>query len=167
MVTTSSGETFAYTETEAGVYQADFRGVVRESYTLTVQTRDGQQYVSTPEELRPVAPLDSVYTTPEDTAEALVPRYYPAWDYTDPAGTEDYYRWKFYVNNAFQDQTDALLVLSDEFIDGEANSRGCYPLRFTEYTLAMTRWRLRTFRISVTGGAWLSSGIRSWEGILF
>ena len=120
IVTTRTGDVVAYDETEAGVYQGSFRGVVGQEYTLAIKTQDGQRYVSEPQRLRPVAPLDSVYAVFKDTTEVAAAGYYPAWDYTDPQGTNDYYRWKFYVNDTLQDRAQDILVLSDEFIDGEA-----------------------------------------------
>ena len=120
VVNTRTGDSFVYDEVEVGVYQGSFRGVVGQEYMLTIETQDGQRYVSEPQRLRPVAPLDSVYAVFKDSTEVAAVGYYPAWDYTDPRGTSNHYRWKFYVNDTLQDRAQDMLVLSDEFIDGEA-----------------------------------------------
>lgn len=118
-VATESGETITYNETEAGVYQANFRGVVGDSYTLTIETSDGQRYESTSQPLMPVAPLDSVYAVFKESPEVEDEGYYPAWSFTEPEGTEDYYRWKFYINDTLQSRAEDILAISDEFVDGE------------------------------------------------
>ena len=118
MVTTASGERFTFVERKAGVYQASFRGSVGESYTLNIETLAGQQYVSAPQEMLPVPPLDSVYAIRGDSTEEGAD-YHPAWDYTDPAGVENYYRWRFYINDSLQNKIEESLVVSDEFIDGK------------------------------------------------
>ena len=120
VVTTQTGDVVAYNETEVGVYQGTFRGVVGQEYTLTVETQGGQRYVSAPQRLRPVAPLDSVYAVFKDATEVAEAGYYPVWDYTDPRGTDNYYRWNFYVNDTLRGRMRDMLILSDEFIDGEA-----------------------------------------------
>ena len=119
VVTTERGETFPYTETEAGIYQSRFRGTIGNRYTLTIETRRAQSYVSTPQWLLPVASLDSVYTVFKEPPTAKTPGYYPYWQYTDLPDSEDYYRWKFYVNGVFQNAPEAILILSDQFVDGE------------------------------------------------
>ena len=118
-VTTQNGEVFAYTETTPGLYQADFRGSPGERYTLTIETSDGQRYQSTPQLLSPVAPLDSVYAVFKESPEVEDEGYYPVWDFTDPEGSEDFYRWKFYINDTLQNLAQDILTFSDEFIDGD------------------------------------------------
>lgn len=118
-VITESGETITYNETEPGVYQASLRGTVGQTYTLAIETSDGQRYESTSQPLMPVAPLDSVYAVFKESPEVEDEGYYPAWNFTEPEGTEDYYRWKFYINDTLQSRAEDILALSDEFVDGE------------------------------------------------
>ncbi|MEM6841377.1 MAG: DUF4249 domain-containing protein [Bacteroidota bacterium] len=118
-VTTQTGEVFAYSETSPGEYQADFRGSVGERYTLTIETSDGQRYQSTSQLLSPVAPLDSVYAVFRESPEVEDEGFYPAWDFTDPEGSDNFYRWKFYINDTLQSLAEDILVFSDEFIDGD------------------------------------------------
>ena len=121
VVTNAGGISFPYTEVEPGVYEADLRGEVGDIYTMTIETVNEARYVSNPQVLLPVPSLDAVYTlfveSPEveDEDEGL----YPAWDFVDPEGVDNYYRWKFYVNGEFLDEPNNLLVFSDEFVDGE------------------------------------------------
>ncbi len=120
-VTNASGISFPYTEVEPGTYEADFRGEVGDTYTMTIETTDGARYVSDPQFLLPVPSLDAVYAllveSPEveEEDEGL----YPAWDFVDPQGIDNFYRWKFYVNGIFLNEPNNLLVFSDEFVDGE------------------------------------------------
>ncbi len=121
-VTAESGETFTFTEDPAGVYTADFRGETGNEYTLTVETTAGDRYISSPQRLLAVAPLDSAYavfTEVPDVEEEEDEGYYPNWDFTDPEGTEDFYRWRFYVNDVVLNEPQQIVVFSDEFIDGE------------------------------------------------
>ena len=74
---------------------AGFRGEVGRTYTLGV-VYDGQTYRSDPELLRPVPPIDTVYssfrriTTPGTEVSGEFPVYL---DVDDPAGQENYYQW--------------------------------------------------------------------------
>lgn len=121
VVTNAGGGSFSYTEVEPGVYEADFRGEVGNTYTMTIETSNGTRYVSDPQVLLAVPALDAVYAlfieSPEveEEDEGL----YPAWDFVDPEGVDNFYRWKFYVNGIFLNDPDNLLIFSDEFVDGE------------------------------------------------
>jgi len=118
-IKTETNEVVNYTEVEPGMYQADFRGEVGQRYTLVVETSEGQRYESTSQTLFPVAPLDTVYTVFKESPEVEDEGYYPAWELTDPEGSEDYYRWKFYINDTLHSDPADILVASDEFVDGE------------------------------------------------
>ncbi len=130
-VKTEAGETFDYTEIDPGRYQADFRGTIGQSYTLVIETSEGQRYESTPQTLFSVAPLDTVYTVFRESPEVENEGYYPAWEFTDPEGSEDYYRWKFYINDTYQSGAEDIAVFSDEFVDGE-------QIKVTEFILSET-----------------------------
>lgn len=75
-----------------------FRGQINRSYTLRVVLPDGTTYVSAPELLKPVAPIEQVYA--KYIRQATVtkqPDYYQVMiDTKDPATPEDYYRWSAY-----------------------------------------------------------------------
>lgn len=74
---------------------AGFRGTEGQIYTLTVDY-DNQTYRSDPETLRPVQPIDTVYTTfrritaPGTKVSGEFQTYL---DVNDPAGEENYYQW--------------------------------------------------------------------------
>ncbi|MGB3585979.1 MAG: DUF4249 domain-containing protein [Tunicatimonas sp.] len=130
-VETKTGETFNYTEAEPGVYQADFRGAVGQHYTLRIETSEGQRYESTLQALFPVAPLDTVYTVFRDSPDVEDEGYYPAWEFIDLKNSEDYYRWKFYINDTLQSSPEDIVAFSDEFVDGE-------QIKVTEFILERT-----------------------------
>lgn len=120
-VTNVGGNSFSYAEVQPGVYEAGFRGEVGDTYTMTIETASGARYISDPQALLPVASLDAVYAlfveSPE--VEEEDEGFYPAWDFIDPGGIDNFYRWKIYVNGEFLDEPNNLLVFSDEFVDGE------------------------------------------------
>ncbi|WP_299825068.1 DUF4249 domain-containing protein [uncultured Pontibacter sp.] len=93
------------TETEPGVYQtsqAGIQGEVGHTYTLSIRTRNGQEYTSAPETLQPVPPMDSLYfevraqqilneVEVEETmyvVDVLV-------DVPDPLQERNYYKWQW------------------------------------------------------------------------
>ena len=124
-VAASSGETFEYTEEAEGTYQSKFRGLPGKTYTLTVETADGQRYASTPQQMNAPVPLDSVYVQFQEASvddDEEEDGYYPTWDITDPPSVENYYRWRVYVDGTLLSASDGLLIASDEFVDGESIS---------------------------------------------
>jgi hypothetical protein len=79
----------------------NFRGVVGRSYTLTVELPGGGKYVSKPEKILPVPPIDKVYhefENIENLYDAKSDPYQPDGyrlyvDLKDPATERNYYRW--------------------------------------------------------------------------
>lgn len=88
-------------EGEFGVYQTKpngIRGMVGRTYTLRIENRDGTVYESSPELLRPVGKVDSIYYE----FESVVPESGPTRhgfkifiDAQSEGGTESFMRWKF------------------------------------------------------------------------
>lgn len=62
-ITDESGNIVRLEEIGSGNYETpgDFRGEVGRSYTLIIETRDGKEYMSSPEVLNGVAIIDSLY----------------------------------------------------------------------------------------------------------
>ncbi|WKN43148.1 DUF4249 domain-containing protein [Tunicatimonas pelagia] len=145
-VTTQTGETFSYTETEAGVYLSSFQGTIGGQYTLTIETSEGQQYQSSTQSLQSVPPIDSLYVLFEDEDEDEDEGFYPAWDFTDPEGEENYYRWRFFINDSLQNMAEDILVFSDEFTDGEEIN----GVEFVLERLLQEGDRLRIEQLSIT-----------------
>jgi hypothetical protein len=81
----------------ASYYQttdSTFVGQPGRSYSLSITLADGKRYVSQPELLQAVPPIDTIYT---DVARLNLNkdpfRYLVYVDAQDPAQTENYYRW--------------------------------------------------------------------------
>lgn len=92
---------YSLKETVAGTYVTDaatFRGVIGRKYTLHI--RSNLNYDSSPMEMRPVPPIDSVYYEKTMIREADL--YHPAVEGCqlylnthDPANSCRYYRWEY------------------------------------------------------------------------
>ncbi|GAB3918532.1 DUF4249 domain-containing protein [Larkinella terrae] len=87
-----------------GYYQttdSSFVGQPGRSYTLTIRLADGKTYVSAPEKMPAVPPIDSVYAKFTATESVTLPyQYYFYLDATDPATQQNYYRWTAYTYTA-------------------------------------------------------------------
>ncbi|WP_234733603.1 DUF4249 domain-containing protein [Tellurirhabdus bombi] len=63
-------------------------------YTLSIALSDGKRYVSQPERMQAVPPIDTIYTDVARLNLTTDPfRYMVYVDAQDPAQTENYYRW--------------------------------------------------------------------------
>jgi len=128
-VSDNQGNTFNFIEQSPGVYATSgpVQGVVGRSYTLTIVTTDGKQYVSTPEQMQQVAPIKAVevadgeedsgsITDVEDTGNVL------NLTFDDPAGVNNYYRWFWKESSANNfaaiDSTYNNAYDEDRFFDG-------------------------------------------------
>ena len=128
-----------------GLYQTmdpDFIGVVGRSYAISIITEDGKSFVSKPEKLLPVPPIDSVYTDYIFQGPAFGEGYNVYIDFTDPAGQANYYRWTAFSYSVirsycppcppgqlcppcsefcwFRTEGKNLNVVSDQLFDGRA-----------------------------------------------
>ncbi|OJJ22165.1 hypothetical protein BKI52_09000 [marine bacterium AO1-C] len=129
-VSDDQGNTFSFIEQTPGVYATSgaVQGVVGRSYTLTIVTSDGKQYVSTPEQMQEVAPIKALEVTDseegnnglgteiEDTGKVI------NLTFNDPAGVNNYYRWhwKESTTNNFTaiDSSFSNAYDEDRFFDG-------------------------------------------------
>lgn len=74
---------------------AGFHGQVGRQYSLTVNY-EGQTYRSDPELLRPVPPIDTVYSSFRrifSTGTSISGEFQAYLDVNDPGGEENYYQW--------------------------------------------------------------------------
>ncbi|MGD0755964.1 MAG: DUF4249 domain-containing protein [Bacteroidales bacterium] len=107
------GNSFRLTETSAGNYDTDpsqFRGIIGRFYTLHVKTNatyNNLSYESSPVEMKPVPPIDSVYyekvTLKEDTSG--IPSQEGCQIYLnthDPINQTKFYRWEYIETWEFQ-----------------------------------------------------------------
>ncbi|WP_128546237.1 DUF4249 domain-containing protein [Larkinella soli] len=87
-------------ESRPGYYlttDSTFRGQVGRSYTLSITLPDGKRYVSRPETMRPVPPVDSLYAQlVQSNTGANAYQYFVYLDTKDPASERNYYRWAAY-----------------------------------------------------------------------
>ncbi len=116
-------DTLVYTRD--GVYETVnlVQGVVGKTYQLYIKTSDGQEYESTPETMPQVPGLDSLYFLTKEEIEIntflLEGVYYPFGAFSDPAGVDNYYRYKFVINGEVQGTAADILIFDDRFNDGQ------------------------------------------------
>ncbi|WP_019990533.1 DUF4249 domain-containing protein [Rudanella lutea] len=96
------GQRISYRESTGGNYQpvdANWKGQVGRTYTLFIQTTDGRQYQSTPQLMRAVPPIDTLYyeyTRKPGVSTQTVNKGFDLYiDTKDPATPGDYYRWRW------------------------------------------------------------------------
>lgn len=94
------GETYHFAEVDAGIYESPdtFRGGIGKSYTLNIETNDGDTYRSHPLIIKKCPPIDSVYFEEEaritDEGEVLSGIVILV-DTHDPASASRNYRWEW------------------------------------------------------------------------
>ncbi len=101
-VTDSKGNIISFTETEPGIYKPidiNFSGVLNEEYFLTVQTKDGSEYISDLVTLNEVPEIDSLYHIYNEIYSFEEERYVKGLDICIDAhwdeGKEYFLRWDY------------------------------------------------------------------------
>jgi Domain of unknown function (DUF4249) len=95
------GTSEVLTENQPGIYQtkADvMQGVIGRSYSIKIETKDGNVYQSTPDTMKPVGDLDSLYYEPESYQPLNDQTRYGFRFYIDASGipeNDNLVRWKF------------------------------------------------------------------------
>ena len=108
-----------------GIYQTVnlVQGVIGDTYQLYIKTSDGQEYESTPETMPQVPRLDSLYFLTKEEIEIntflLEDVSYPFAGFSDPAGVDNFYRYKFVINGEVQGTAADILIFDDRFNDGQ------------------------------------------------
>lgn len=110
---------------EKGIYQtATFAGVPGKSYRVLITLSDGSEIRSSWETLNQVAPIDDIQfdtfddTDPETGDDILV--YYPIVTSQDPLEEQNQYRYKGFKNDSLLNTPEEMILLSDEFNNGES-----------------------------------------------
>ena len=99
-------------------FETNFTGTIGNTYQLKIQSVDGTVYASAEEEMPEINPIDSMY--------------YIKNDYNDPRGVNwdimietqelpeegNYYQWKIYFNDVYQDEPEDLVFTDDSWING-------------------------------------------------
>lgn len=159
-VADNAGHRARFVSTSPGVYQttdSTFRGQVGRAYSLTVVLTDGKRYVTRPEQLPAVPPIDSISAKLVKTGNLVTPYAFAYSANTkDPANEQNYYRWSAYgytnrrsegvpcslgspskCNNSCWTpvSTNAVNIYSDEAINGNP-LRGRLVLQIPIYQIA-------------------------------
>ena len=113
------------TQDTAGMYRADFIGLVGKTYRLEVTVPadhpnlGNTTWASRDELLKPVAKLDSIYQeTLPDNPPFQDAGEYLFYDFTETAGFGDRIRIRYWKNDTLLGGGGAIVALDDEFIDG-------------------------------------------------
>ena len=82
----------------SGTYQSNdsnFVGIVGRTYTLEIYLSNGKTYVSTPEKINPVPPIDSLSVVYDSTfiTDIRPTQLIISANVHDPASVQNYYRW--------------------------------------------------------------------------
>jgi hypothetical protein len=124
--------------TSNGTYQTtdtNFVGIVGRTYTLEIYLSNGKTYLSKPEKINPVPPIDSVTVVYDSTyiTDVRPTQFIISVNTHDPPGVQNNYRWTsfgyiprksatdFYNDNATCEQllvNNNINILSDQFING-------------------------------------------------
>lgn len=92
----------------------NYVGVAGREYTLQIQ-HDGVT-ITGKEKLNQVEPIDSIQVRPSLRGEK---RFLGIFTYgNEPQGTGNFYKWDIYVNGKLVNDSEYLMVASDELVDG-------------------------------------------------
>ncbi len=116
---------YMFEEVTPGIYRSDssaFIGNIGDSYILNVDIED-KKYFSDAETLNALPIIDSIFfesfiePDPEDPTNQLE-LFFPVGVVNDPGGIENFYRWMIYENDSLLSDPENLILISDQFIDG-------------------------------------------------
>ncbi len=104
-------------------YSAEFAGVLNERYSLEITLSNGDIIRSKWETLQPVPQIDAIEfdsfdDTDPDTGDDITV-YYPVVISDDPAEEINKYRYKGFRNGQLLNEPEELILLSDEFNNGQ------------------------------------------------
>lgn len=100
-------------------FEIQFKGTLDHSYYIEVITEDGIQYLSEPEVINFVGPIDSLWSVKEDDPFDDGQSYFIRMNTFETPGLGDNYQWKVYINEEYQAQPEAILTADDQFVDGQ------------------------------------------------
>ncbi len=105
-------------EEAPGFYTSDRIGVLNNEYSVLITLLDGRTYSSANEVLPRVPPIDSLYYRFETDLQFLEDGYYAYFATQELPGGPEYYRWKYYFNQEYQNTPFDIQIADDEFVDG-------------------------------------------------
>ncbi len=113
IISDDKGNQETLVETEPGIYKTSIngiQGVIGNTYTLTIRTREGREYTSSPETLNPVPEINNLYfevgsqqILNEENIEETLYTADVYIDAQDPEGVKNYYMWEW--NGTFEVNT--------------------------------------------------------------
>jgi hypothetical protein len=119
MIKDDLGHSEPLREVQPGTYLTDslstFRGVAGRSYSVDIVTDVGKHYVSIPEKLPAVVPIDTAYYNVNFLIDGSTD-FVLFIDYKDPVGKGNNYRWHSKVSNINLIDID---IDNDQFTDGQ------------------------------------------------
>jgi hypothetical protein len=116
--TTGSFDTLSEKTSERGVYATNKPAQVGHTYKLHVRTTQGQQYESTAQYCQPVSLLDTIYNLYDDESAIFDPGFEIVISSSDPGDVDNWYRWRLYVNDVYQNKPSNISITSDDFVNG-------------------------------------------------
>ena len=102
-------------------FEIPYEGVIGNEYQIYIKLPDGSSYLSAPELMLDPIPIDSIwYDTYEDDGFGSSDSGYTVYIYAaDPIGTGDFYQWKSYTNDVYENEAGDLSYANDRFVDGQ------------------------------------------------
>jgi hypothetical protein len=100
-------------------FEIQFKGTVDHSYNIEVVTEDGTKYISEPEVINFVGPIDSLWSVKEDDIFSDEQIYNIKMNTFETPGIGDNYQWKIYVNGEYQSAPNDITTSDDNFVDGQ------------------------------------------------
>ena len=100
-------------------FEIEFKGTIDNSYYIEVVTEDGTKYLSEPEVINFVGPIDSLWSVKEDDTFGDGQSYNIKMNTHETPGLGDNYQWKIYVNGEYQDAPENITTADDQFVDGQ------------------------------------------------
>ena len=115
-------------------FEIQFTGTLNHSYNIEIVTENGEKYISEPEMINFVSPLDSLWSVKEDDTFSDGQSYVIKMNTFETPGLGDNYQWKIYVNGEYQDSPEDITTSNDQFIDGQPILNiGIYEMSEEEY----------------------------------
>jgi hypothetical protein len=125
-----------YDDSSGRYLTASFPGVVGNAYRVVITLQNGTEITSSWETLLNVPPINSVLFDSFDDTDPITGEpilvYYPVVTSIDPNNEQNQYRYKGYKNGQLFNAPEELILLSDEFNNGQL-----LPHHIPEFRLAL------------------------------
>lgn len=99
-------------------FESFFKATEGEVYHIEFKLENGDEYITTPEEIKPVSVIDSIkykYQTPQ----GFFPERWQILIYTQEIpGPGNFYQWRVYLNEEYQSRPFDMLYANDDLVEG-------------------------------------------------